>query len=120
MELTMKLWILIIVSVIMLSCEENNINSNEEIGTIDGVIKYLDQDTVDLTNFIVSSVPPTEVVLTDHLGRFELRHALEGSYRIRAFRGADTGIVHVNVVPNKTTFATIVIGHKEEDYRPVR
>lgn len=85
------------------------VQSSSNVGNIEG--RILDAETFrPISQASISTLPPTNVILTDSLGRFSLNAIAAGNYTINAARnGYASGNAAVAVLAGQTARADIVL-----------
>lgn len=116
----MTLFYCFIAIVIFSSCDRNNTLSSTSLGTIKGYVVDI-ENFVPIENVHIYTKPPSSSVFTYTNGFFEIKNIIDGKHQIIARKqGYKTSIVNVNVVPNKTVEANIILRKlnpgEEDDY----
>lgn len=102
----LKIPILLFVLVLISSCRENTIQPTLFGSMVGTVIR--DADNVAVNNAVISTTPPTSLILTDEFGRFALNDIEPGTYTIRAEKeDFATQVESVTVFEEKT--ANVII-----------
>jgi len=101
-----KIAIPLIVLLLVSSCREDRIQPTLFGSMVGTVIR--DADNVAVNNAIISTTPPTSLILTDEFGRFALNDIEPGTYTIRAEKeGFAPEVESVTVFEEKT--ANVII-----------
>jgi TolB protein len=106
---TIKIAIFLIVLFLLNSCREDTFNPTL-FGSMVGTVLQ-DIDNVAVSNVVISTTPPTSLILTDSFGRFSLEDIEPGTYTIRAEKeGFATQVESVTVFAEKTANVIIKLG----------
>jgi len=98
----------IIMTLYLLSCDDNSTNPDSEYGIIDGIV--MDDSLNPIENVELYTQPPTEVILSQSTGKFIFKKVPEGDYKIFAKKKAyHTKSIDVSVLKGKTSKATIIL-----------
>lgn len=101
-----KISILLLGLLLVNSCRENTIQPTLFGSMVGTVIR--DADNVAVNNAIISTTPPTSLILTDEFGRFALNDIEPGTYTIRAEKeGFAPEVESITVFEEKT--ANVII-----------
>lgn len=102
----LKIPILLIALLLVSSCREDTIKPTLFGSMVGTVIR--DADNVAVNNAIISTTPPTSLILTDEFGRFALNDIEPGTYTIRAEKeGFASQVESITVFEEKT--ANVII-----------
>jgi protocatechuate 3,4-dioxygenase beta subunit len=105
--------ILLLFSMIFISCKKEDTTEPETHGTISGVISEYATDSL-IYKATVFTNPATSYVTTDESGKYKISNVEPGEYTVTAAKtGYDTLTVGVTVIAGKTTVADFIL-HKRD------
>lgn len=106
---------------LLLSCDDNSTSIDKNFGKIYGTVITVSSNPI--SGVEISTNPPTEVILTNAKGYFDLTHLPEGIYIVYAKKlGLKSKFVTVTVIKGKSTEAVIIMDEQSTNnqtpYKP--